>query len=238
MADHTGLRGRGARRRSRGGRHAAEAGRSSHRAHAFRRLRVERRRPRASDVSDPGIVRGWRCRRRSSPARAREEPAKKLGAAHVIDKSTEDLWRAAERIAPKGYDVVLDANGVSTLAESYKHLRPTGRLVIYGFHSMMRKGAGTPSWPKLAADWLRTPRFNPLDLTNDNKSVMAFNLSYLFEERGILEESMGRLMTLANAGAIEPPPTRIFPLERVADAHRALETGTTTGKLVLSVSRD
>ncbi len=162
------------------------------------------------------------------------EVAKRQGATHVIDKSSEDLWTAAERWAPKGYDVVLDANGVSTLAGSYAHLRPTGRLVIYGFHSMMKLGAGKPSWPKLAVAWLRTPRFNPLDLTNDNKSVMAFNLSYLFEEREILAEAIDRLMGLVKRGAIAPPPTRAFPFASVAEAHRAIETGRTTGKLVLT----
>ncbi len=167
---------------------------------------------------------------------AKVAAAKEYGAAHVIDKSSEDLWRAAERIAPKGYDVVLDANGVETLAQSYAHLRPTGRLVIYGFATMMRRGADTPSWPKLALDWLRTPRFNPLDLTNDNKSVMAFNLSYLFEERQLLEEAMGRLLTLVREGKIRPPDTRAFTLDEVAEAHRAIESGTTTGKLVLRVS--
>ena len=162
--------------------------------------------------------------------------AKEWGATHVIDKSSEDLWAAAKRYAPKGYDVVLDANGVSTLAESYAHTRATGRLVIYGFHSMMRRGGGTPNWPKLAIDWLRTPRFNPLDLTNDNKSVMAFNLSYLFEEQEILGDAMKRLMKLVDEGKIQPPHTQAFELERVADAHRAIESGSTTGKLVLRVS--
>ncbi len=160
--------------------------------------------------------------------------AKQQGAAHVIDKSTQDLWAEAERLAPKGYDVVLDANGVETLAKSYAHLRPTGRLVIYGFHTMMRRGGpGTPNWPKLAVDWLRTPRFNPLDLTNDNKSVMAFNLSYLFEEKQILDDAITRLMGLVRAGKITPPATRAFPMADVAEAHRAIESGTTTGKLVL-----
>jgi len=163
------------------------------------------------------------------------DAAKRSGAAHVIDKSAEDLWPAAKRYAPSGYDVVLDANGVSTLGESYRHLRPTGRLVIYGFASMMRQGRGTPSWPKLAMDWLRTPRFDPLDLTNDNKSVMAFNLSYLFDEKERLLEGMQRLMALVADGKIRPPATRAFDLESVADAQRAIESGATTGKLVLRV---
>ena len=49
-----------------------------------------------------------------------------LGAGHVIDKSVSDLWREAEAIAPKGFDVILDANGVSTLRGSYEHLTRPG----------------------------------------------------------------------------------------------------------------
>ena len=51
---------------------------------------------------------------------------------HVIDKSKEDLWKAAESHSPGGYQVVFDANGVDTLQESYDHLAPGGRLIVYG----------------------------------------------------------------------------------------------------------
>lgn len=161
------------------------------------------------------------------------DTARALGAEAVIDKSREDLWRAAERIAPRGYDAVFDANGVSTLRESYRHLAQPGKLVLYGFHSMLPREGGRPNWLKLAVDFLRTPRFNPLDLTGDNASVLAFNLSYLFERRDVLEESMGRLLTWVDEGRLVAPPVTRFPLDQVAEAHRALESGTTVGKLVL-----
>ena len=161
------------------------------------------------------------------------ETARALGADVVIDKSREDLWRAAEQAAPRGYDVVLDANGVSTLRDSYRHLAKPGKLVIYGFHSMLPRQGGRPNWVKLAADFLRTPRFDPLSLTNDNASVLAFNLSYLFERQDVLAEAMGRLLAWVDEGRIIPPPVTRFPLDRVAEAHRALESGSTVGKLVL-----
>ena len=59
-----------------------------------------------------------------------------LGCDHVIDKSKEDLWKASKSHAPNGYQVVFDANGVETLQESYNHLAPGGKLVIYGMCSI------------------------------------------------------------------------------------------------------
>jgi NADPH:quinone reductase-like Zn-dependent oxidoreductase len=161
------------------------------------------------------------------------ETAKKSGAEHVIDKSSEDLWRMARRYAPDGYDVVLDANGLETLRESYDHLGSPGRLVIYGFHTMMVRGKGKPSWPKLAADYVRTPRYNPLSLTNDNKSVLAFNLSYLFEKKSVFVEAMEKLSVWVDEGKLAAPPVTTFAFDRVADAHKAIESGSTVGKLVL-----
>jgi NADPH:quinone reductase-like Zn-dependent oxidoreductase len=151
----------------------------------------------------------------------------------VIDKSAGSPWPAARRLAPDGYDVILDANGVATLADSYAHLRSPGKLVVYGFHSMLPRTGGRPRWSRLALDWLRTPRFSPLRLTGDNRSVLAFNLSYLFDEREVIAEAMQRLLGWVADGRLVAPPVQEFPLAGVADAHRALESGRTVGKLVL-----
>lgn len=156
-----------------------------------------------------------------------------LGAEVVIDKSSEPLWPAAERAAPDGFDAIFDANGVATLANSYAHVRPTGRLVVYGFATMLPKDGKRINWLRLAIDWLRTPRFNPLALTNDNRSVMGFNLSYLFAHQTLLAASMDRLLALVDEGVIAPPQVTRYPLEDVGSAHRDLETGQTIGKLVL-----
>lgn len=161
------------------------------------------------------------------------EVARALGADEVIDKSEGRLWERAKQIAPSGYAVICDANGPSTLKDSYRHLGSPGKLVIYGFASMLPKKGGKPNWGKLAADWVRVPRFNPLDLTNDNKSVMAFNLSYLFERRDLLLGAMTELLGWVDEGNLVMPPVTTFPLDAVADAHRAIESGQTVGKLVL-----
>jgi synaptic vesicle membrane protein VAT-1 len=159
--------------------------------------------------------------------------AKALGATHVIDKSAHELWREAERIAPEGFDLICDANGVATLRQSYEHLRRAGKLVVYGFHSMLPKRGGRPSWPKLAVDYLRTPRFSPLQMTNESRSVLAFNLSYLFDRVELLHEALGQITGWLADGRIRAPSVTTYPMEQVALAHRDIESGRTIGKLVL-----
>lgn len=156
-----------------------------------------------------------------------------LGADDVIDKSTHSLWHEAEKISPHGFDVILDANGVATLRQSYAHLAPIGKLVVYGFHSMLPKQRGRPSWPGLAWNYLRTPRFNPFELTNRNRSVLGFNLSFLFERSDILSHAMTELLAWQENERIRAPEITAYPFEKVAAAQRDLESGQTVGKLVL-----
>jgi len=157
-----------------------------------------------------------------------------LGADAVIDKSTSDLWEEAERYAPGGFDVILDANGVATLKQSYRHLAPVGRLVVYGFHSMLVTHKGLPGKVRLAWDYLRTPRFSPFDLTTRNRSLLGFNLSYLFDRRELIATGMQQILQWLEEGKIALPTVTRYAFESVAEAHRDLESGQTVGKLVLS----
>jgi NADPH:quinone reductase-like Zn-dependent oxidoreductase len=70
-------------------------------------------------------------------------------------------------------------------------------------------------------------------MTRHNKSLIAFNLSYLFHRKELIKESMSDLMKWVAEGKIKAPALQSFPFESVADAHRALESGNTVGKLIL-----
>lgn len=164
------------------------------------------------------------------------EYAKSQGAQHVIDKSKEDLWGKARELVPEGFDAVFDANGYSTYQKSYNHLRPTGKLIAYGSHSLLPKGgSGRMNYLKAAWGLLKTPRFSPLDLISDNKSVVGFNLSFLFDRADLLQESIQQLQEWCAQGKIQPPKVTEFAFEDVASAHRHLESGQSVGKIVLTV---
>jgi len=160
---------------------------------------------------------------------------KSLGADFVIDKSSQNLWKEVEKISPAGFDIIADANGAETLKYSYEHLASSGKLLVYGFHTMMPKQGGKIDWIKLIRMYLKTPRFNPLDMTSDNKSVIAFNLSYLFDKKELFIEATRHLISLIESGNIKGPLTTVYDFAKVDEAHKALESGKTTGKIILSL---
>ena len=72
-------------------------------------------------------------------------------------------------------------------------------------------------------------------MTQENKSLIAFNLSFLFHRKDLLQESIQDLLRWVQEGKIKAPMVQSYPFEKVADAHRALESGTTVGKLILKI---
>ena len=155
-----------------------------------------------------------------------------MGASQAIDKSGGDWRLAAQLTASDGFDAVFDANGVATLGDSYRLLAPMGKLFIFGFASMLPRN-GRLNWLRMAWDWLRTPRFNPMHMTQSNRSVMAANLSFLSSHAPLLSAGMVWLLERFASGELQPPAVETFPLAAAADAQRRIESGQTIGKLVL-----
>ena len=160
--------------------------------------------------------------------------AKGFGADHVIDKSSEDLWKKAKEYAPGGYDVILDANGPETLKHGYEQLAPSGKLISYGFHTVLPKKGGRINYLKAAWGVVRMPRFSPFDMCDRNKGVIAFNVSFLFDRKEYLTEGMTALLQWLKEGKILPPKVTLYPFSEVGKAHEAIESGKTTGKLILT----
>lgn len=165
------------------------------------------------------------------------QDVKDLGADFVINKSSQDLWSEAKKVCPDGYDAIFDANGYTTLKEGYNHLRAVGKIITYGAHSLMPKGgSGRVNYFKALVGLIKSPRFSPLQLITDNKAVIGFNLSFLFARQDLAIEAMTDLMRLALEKKIKPLKTTTFKFEDVGLAHQALESGTTVGKIVLTVN--
>ena len=160
------------------------------------------------------------------------EVAKKFGADFTVTRGP-DLWKEIDAAAPGGFDAIFDANGITTPRPGFKRLKLGGRLVIYGFAEMFPRG-GRPSKLSLAWNWLRVPRFSPLEMTATNRAVLGFNVVFLTDRAELAKDGFDAISGWMRDGKIRKAPVTAFPVEKVADAHRALETGDTVGKVVLT----
>mmetsp|Transcript_17101 Transcript_17101/g.24070 ORF Transcript_17101/g.24070 Transcript_17101/m.24070 type:complete len:455 (+) Transcript_17101:14-1378(+) len=170
---------------------------------------------------------------------AKVEEARSLGCDVVIDKSQQNLWEEARAASPQGYTCILDANGVSTLQDSYDHLAPTGRLIIFGFHSNLPLGRAMLSpleWIRMAQKQSKMPQFDPMDLTVSNKSVLGFNLSFFADETEIVSDMFDQIVEWAETKQIRCPKVVEMPMNEIANAHDLIQSGKSVGKIVMNTS--
>ncbi|MDZ4778494.1 MAG: quinone oxidoreductase [Alphaproteobacteria bacterium] len=148
---------------------------------------------------------------------AKGEIAKALGAAHVIDRSKEDIVKRVREITNgEGAHVSYDSVGKDTFQASLDSLRPLGMFVSFGNAS----GAA--------------PAFDPGILAQ--KGSLFFTRPTLFtytRTPELLQETADDLFDVIARGVVKiAAPTR-HALADAAKAHRDLEARKTTGSLVL-----
>jgi NADPH:quinone reductase-like Zn-dependent oxidoreductase len=71
-------------------------------------------------------------------------------------------------------------------------------------------------------------------MTGTNRSVLGFNVVHLTENASLARTAFDAISAWAADGKLREVPITPFPVERAADAHRAIESGATVGKLVLT----
>ena len=159
--------------------------------------------------------------------------ARGLARAQVVVRDASrfgaQLDAALAAIGASRFDVVFDALAGPFFLPALVRLAPEGRHVLYGAADFMPSGT-RPNWLRLAWQYLRRPRLDPLKLIDKNRSVMGFNLIWLFERADRLPAAASAALALSAA------PSHIgarFRFDEVPRALRALQGGRTTGKVVV-----
>lgn len=130
------------------------------------------------------------------------------------------------------FDLVLDAIGGQVQQASFDALNPMGRLVVFGAAEFTPTGK-RPNYLKAAWRYLRRPRYDVMDMISSNRSVLAFNLIWLWEQT----DKMHALLEELSQVDIAPPHVgHRFAFDQAHTALAALQSGRTMGKVVLEVS--
>lgn len=137
----------------------------------------------------------------------------------------------AKHLDGKKLDLVLDAVGGKVQKDSFDFLTTTGRLVAYGLSQFASPGA-SPNYLKLALQFISMPRYQTLTLIESNKSVMGFNLIWLYDRHDMWIKMLDEIQALH---LDKPYVGKVFPFEKLKEAVKVFQAGGTMGKVVVKV---
>jgi NADPH:quinone reductase len=143
-----------------------------------------------------------------------------LGADSVVLAAEPDL-KAALQAANDGrkVDIVLEMVGGATFDASLNALAPYGRLATFG----------------MASRELPQP-VQPGALMSKSRGVIGFWLAHCFGRPELLQPQMKELLDLVMAGTLTPLVGGTYPLAAAREAHEALRSRGSVGKLVLDLT--
>lgn len=143
-----------------------------------------------------------------------------LGADVVIDYHEQDFAAVVQEVTGgAGVDVVLDNMGASYLARNVASLATQGRLVVIGLQG------GTKAELDLNA------------LMRKRAAVVGTTLRArpTAEKAAICAEVVEHVWPLVSDGSVRPVVGTTLPLAEAAEAHRLMESGSSSGKILLLV---
>lgn len=147
-------------------------------------------------------------------------------AATPLDRRSNDLAAAVDRLSPGGVDAAFVAHGGAEPARVRAATRRGGVMISFGFET----AAGDPV-PILVRAAVQQARLRAW-ATLPGPRVLTHRTS-----RTVRDDPPGadlrRLFDLLAAGAIDPLIDTALPLTDASAAHRRLESGTASGKIIL-----
>jgi NADPH:quinone reductase-like Zn-dependent oxidoreductase len=161
---------------------------------------------------------------------------KKFALCRELGADRVGLYAAARRADILGdarVDVVIDAIGGATFRALWPRLARGGRYVLYGFAA----ASGKRGVAKLQAlrELVAMGFLSPYSFVSACRTLIGFNLSLLPNRLAELRAAADEIFLDWKAGRVRPILGPRFEFERLPDAHRALASRKTEGKVVVTL---
>ena len=165
-------------------------------------------------------------------SRAKHDVLRQLGCTHPIDYRSTDYAKEIPRLSGgAGVDVVLDALGGADWRKGYDLLNPCGRLICFGFANL---AAGKRrNLLHVIRQLMRVPKFSPMRLLSDNRSVAGVNMGHFGFDAAMFGEDLRAVIELYDKGIVKPVIDAVVPFSEMTTALGRLRDGKNVGKVVL-----
>ena len=81
---------------------------------------------------------------------------------------------------------------------------------------------------------MKMPKFDPMRLVTDNRSVLGFNLSFFVEEIDLLGAFWDRINDWLERGDLSCPRIVEMDMDEIGAAHDLIQSGKSVGKIVVN----
>ena len=149
----------------------------------------------------------------------------------VIVRDNDFYEKLSMALGDRPLRLIMECIGGKILMQGWKAMAPMGRMVVYGNASFSSHGA-KPDYPRLIWKYLKRPKIDPLRLPTQNKSLMGFNLIYLYEQTDMMHQMLQELQ------ALQLKPQHVGHVYSFAEMHEAIhlfQQGKTIGKVVVKL---
>ena len=149
----------------------------------------------------------------------------------IIFRSNNFSKKLRHILEDRKLNIVLESIGGKIFEDSFKLLAPSGRIIIYGGAQFMSHSA-KPDYLKLIPKYLFRPRVDPLSLSNLNKSIMGFNLIYLWDRPNELKVMIKNILEM---NLKKPHIGKVYSFRNLMEALRYFQSGRSIGKVVVTL---
>jgi NADPH:quinone reductase-like Zn-dependent oxidoreductase len=135
------------------------------------------------------------------------------------------------KLSDRKLNLVLESIGGKVFEESFNALAPSGRIIIYEGAQFMSQSS-RPNYFKIFYKYLTRPKVDPLSFSNINKSIMGFNLIYLWDRPDDLKSMTEEVLKL---NLKRPHIGKTYSFKNLIRALKYFQTGKTIGKVVVKL---
>ena len=157
--------------------------------------------------------------------------AKVIGASRKPDvvRALGAIPIAYDDIPGQSFNAALELVGGDVLRATMRTVAPMGRVVIAGAAGAYGKGGAVMARLRAIRN---IPRVSVFDMLKRSYGVMSFHVGWLLDAR-LVGGAWADLVRFVEANGIRPVVGSVFSFDDIAEAHRALESRCTAGKVVV-----
>jgi len=150
---------------------------------------------------------------------------------YILVRDENFLSNIKQILGDNKLDLILEALLGKLFKPTFRLLKPIGRVVVYGA-SYFATHSNFPNYFQLAYRFFTRPKIDVLKLIEQNKSVLAFNLIWLYEQKDYMRKLLDELISL---NLKKPVVSETYKFEEMLIALKKFQMGKTTGKVVIKV---